>query len=96
MVFILNLRILNGIGEHLLIVIKISLSCCNIAVINEFLNNKYRNTTINQLADKQVPTQMACSLNSKLIINTSKQTAYAYSVVGLIQLLRGKEISFRA
>lgn len=82
--FILNLHIFHGVGEHLVVVIKIMLGGADVLMIGQFLHNADIYAGIDQFGNKQMSSQVARALNVEFPVNRNKQTADTGAVVRFV------------
>lgn len=71
------------------------LRSADVFMIGQFLYNTDVHAGIDQFGNKQMPSQVARTLNVKFPVNRSKHAADAGAVIGLIELLARKQISLR-
>lgn len=67
----------------------------DVFMIGQFLHNTDIHAGIDQFGNKQMSSQVARALNVEFPVNRSKQAADTGTVIGLIELLARKQISFR-
>mgnify|MGYP005761357087 CR=1 FL=1 len=81
--FISNPNIFHGVGEHLVVIVKIMLGGADVLMIGQFLHNADIHAGINQFGNKQMASKVARTLNVEFPVNRSKQTADTGAVIQL-------------